>query len=108
MIIAGHTPTIIKGAFAYNRGNVFRYYDDAMDCIFYDIDCGCVFQNQISDAKLACIRLEDEKIFYAYWFLSKKVFEYYQIDGCLYNLSNSNSSAMPIHKLSVCTIWQFI
>ena len=66
MIIAGHTPTIIKGAFAYNRGNVFRYYDDAMDCIFYDIDCGCVFQNQISDAKLACIRLEDEKIFYAY------------------------------------------
>ena len=64
MVIAGHTPTIHKEGFAYNKGNVFRYYDKIKDCIFYDIDCGCVFRGQVSDAKLACIRLEDEKIFY--------------------------------------------
>ena len=64
MVIAGHTPTILKGEFAYNGGKVFRYYDKRKDCIFYDIDCGCVFRGQESDAKLACIRLEDEKIFY--------------------------------------------
>ena len=64
MVIAGHTPTIVKGEFVYNEGNVFRYYDKEKDCIFYDIDCGCVFRNRRSDARLACIRLEDEKIFY--------------------------------------------
>lgn len=64
MVIAGHTPTTIKREFAYNRGNVFRYYDRGKDCIFYDIDCGCVFRNRDCDARLACIRLEDEKIFY--------------------------------------------
>ena len=61
---AGHTPTISKESFAYNKGNVFQYYDEAKDCIFYDIDCGCTFRNKKPDAKLACIRLEDEKIFY--------------------------------------------
>lgn len=64
MIISGHTPTIVKGRFSYNKGNVFRYYDKEKDCIFYDIDCGCVFRSWEADAKLACIRLEDEKIFY--------------------------------------------
>ncbi len=63
-VIAGHTPTIAKGSFAYNMGNVFRCYDDTKDCIFYDIDCGCAFRNSEPDAKLACIRLRDEKIFY--------------------------------------------
>lgn len=63
-IIAGHTPTIVKESFAYNRGYVFQCYDKEKDCIFYDIDCGCVFRNRISNAKLACIRLEDEEIFY--------------------------------------------
>lgn len=63
-IIAGHTPTIVKESFAYNAGDVFRYYDKEKDCIFYDIDCGCAFRNRDSNAKLACIRLEDEKIFY--------------------------------------------
>ena len=47
VIVAGHTPTILKGAFSYNAGNVFRYYNKAKDCVFYDIDCGCVFQNRI-------------------------------------------------------------
>ncbi len=63
-IIAGHTPTIIKESFAYNAGNVFCCYDEEKDCIFYDIDCGCAFRNSEPDAKLACIRFEDEKIFY--------------------------------------------
>lgn len=63
-IIAGHTPTIVKGSFAYNAGNVFRYYNREKDCIFYDIDCGCAFRNRKADAKLACMRLEDEKTFY--------------------------------------------
>lgn len=63
-IIAGHTPTIVKESFAYNAGNVFRYYDAGKDCVFYDIDCGCVFRDRNLEAKLACIRLEDEKIFY--------------------------------------------
>lgn len=63
-IIAGHTPTIVKRSFAYNRGNVFRRDDEAKDCVFYDIDCGCVFRDREPDAKLACIRLEDTKIFY--------------------------------------------
>jgi len=63
-IIAGHTPTIIKECFAYNNGSVFQYYDQEKDCKFYDIDCGCTFRDRKSEAKLACIRLEDEKIFY--------------------------------------------
>lgn len=64
MIISGHTPTVAEGTFAYNSGNVFRHYDSVKDCIFYDIDCGCVFKEKCCDAKLACIRLEDEKFFY--------------------------------------------
>lgn len=64
MVIAGHTPTIIKRELTYNAGNVFRYYDREKDCIFYDIDCGCVFRGCEPGAKLACLRLEDEAIFY--------------------------------------------
>lgn len=64
MIIAGHTPTIIKGGFFYNKGKVFQFYNKDNDCVFYNIDCGSVFRRQSLEAKLACIRLEDEKIFY--------------------------------------------
>lgn len=64
IIIAGHTPTIVQREFAYNKGNVFRYYDKTKNCTFYDIDCGCVFRGRESDAKLACIQLENEEIFY--------------------------------------------
>lgn len=64
IVVAGHTPTIARQSFAYNKGEVFRYYDKAKDCVFYDIDCGCAFRSRESDARLACIRLEDEKIFY--------------------------------------------
>ncbi len=64
MVVAGHTPTIVKGTFAYHSGNVFRYYNKQKDCVFYDIDCGCALRSRYPEAKLACIRLEDEKIFY--------------------------------------------
>lgn len=64
MVIAGHTPTIIKGYQTYTDGDVFRYYDEEKDCVFYDIDCGCVFRTRHENAKLACLRLEDEKVFY--------------------------------------------
>ena len=64
VIIAGHTPTVAEGEFAYNEGNVFRYYDKERNCTFYDIDCGCAYRGQSAEAKLACIRLGDEKIFY--------------------------------------------
>lgn len=64
VIVAGHTPTIAEDSFAYQSGNVFRYYDKKKDCTFYDIDCGCAFRRQNPDAKLACLRLEDEEIVY--------------------------------------------
>ena len=63
-IIAGHTPTIIEDEFAYTGGEVFKHYDAERDCTFYDIDCGCVFRKKYDGARLACIRLEDEQVFY--------------------------------------------
>lgn len=63
IIIAGHTPTIAENKFAYRSGFVFSYHDYEKDCHFYDIDCGCVFRDKNCDARLACIRLEDERIF---------------------------------------------
>lgn len=64
VLVAGHTPTIIPGEFVYNDGNVFKYRNEQINCTYYNIDCGCVFRKKESHAKLACIRLDDEKIFY--------------------------------------------
>ena len=64
MVVAGHPPTITKRMFSFNNGEVFRYYDQEKDCIFYDIDCGCAYHEIEPSATLACIRLEDEKVFY--------------------------------------------
>lgn len=64
MIVAGHTPTIAKDTKYYTDGYVFRYYDEARDCVFYDIDCGCAYYEQFSSGTLACLRLEDEEMFY--------------------------------------------
>ena len=61
-VVAGHTPTIIKGEFTYNNGDVF-YYESGRKR-FFDIDCGCFLKWKYENAKLACIRLDDEKIFY--------------------------------------------
>ena len=63
-IICGHTPTLLKNEFAYNNGKVFRHYDKKLDCVFYHIDCGCFMKSENSHAALACIRLEDENVFY--------------------------------------------
>jgi len=62
MVIAGHTPTTARYELPFNHGNVYRVYDEETDCIFYDLDCGYVFQRP--ESKLACLRLEDEKIYY--------------------------------------------
>ena len=64
MVVSGHTPTIAEGRKTYTGGKVFRFHDKTKDCIFYDIDCGCCFWRQDPNAKLAALRLEDEKIFY--------------------------------------------
>jgi serine/threonine protein phosphatase 1 len=64
MVIAGHTPTTAEQELPFNGGNVYRFYDKDMDCIFYDIDCGCAFKKIHPNAKLACIRLEDEEVVY--------------------------------------------
>lgn len=42
------------------RGN----HDEDMDCTFYDIDCWCASRSKRSNAKLTCLRLDDEQIFY--------------------------------------------
>ena len=73
-VIFGHTPTIADSSF-YNHGEVFiaektvgkrgRKKDDGTGVKrFINIDCGCVFRSWDGEANLACIRLEDEKIFY--------------------------------------------
>ena len=64
IIISGHTPTIVDGEFSYNDGNVFKYERPEIQCTFYNIDCGCCFKDRDKNAKLACIRLDDNEIFY--------------------------------------------
>lgn len=64
LIVAGHTPTIARETKFYTDGEVFRYYDEEKDCIFYDIDCGCAYYEKNPSATLACLRLEDEEVFY--------------------------------------------
>ena len=64
VIISGHTPTILEEELPYNAGDVYKFYDDEADCTFYDIDCGCAYKERYPGAKLACIRLEDEQVFY--------------------------------------------
>lgn len=63
-IVAGHNPTLVENEPFCNNGWVKRKEDIERDCIFYYIDCGCVFRKKNEKAHLACIRLEDEKIFY--------------------------------------------
>ena len=65
IVIAGHTPTIARECKMYNRGYVYKQYNEVNNCTLYDIDCGCVFAYKgYDDGRLACIRLEDEKRFY--------------------------------------------
>ena len=64
MIIAGHTPTLFEDELPYNEGNVYRSYDEQLDCIFYNVDCGCAYKNNSKMASLACICIENEEIVY--------------------------------------------
>jgi serine/threonine protein phosphatase 1 len=63
-VISGHTPTISKTNISYNNGFVFKKIDENRNCIFYNIDCGCAYKAVRENAQLACIRLEDEAVFY--------------------------------------------
>ena len=64
LIVAGHTPTVLPGEFCFTGGRVFRYADPETLCGFYDIDCGCALGKRYPGARLACIRLEDERVYY--------------------------------------------
>lgn len=64
IIFAGHTPTTARYELPFNHGKVYRAYDEKTDCIFYDLDCGYGFRESNPEARLACMRLEDETIFY--------------------------------------------
>ena len=64
MVVAGHTPTIFPEELPYNAGKVYRMHDEELDCIFYNIDCGISYGTVCQEAQLACLRLEDEEVFY--------------------------------------------
>ena len=64
VVVAGHTPTTLEEELPFNDGDVYKSYDEELDCTFYDIDCGCSTRGRRENAKLACIRLDDEQIFY--------------------------------------------
>ena len=64
IIVAGHTPTIFYDEFAYNNGNVYKSYNKKLNSMYINVDCGCAYNNQYHNAKLACIRLEDMKEYY--------------------------------------------
>lgn len=64
MILAGHTPTTARDELPFAHGKVYRSYDKEMDCIFYDLDCGYVYKDVSPEARLACLRLEDQAVFY--------------------------------------------
>ena len=67
-IIFGHTPTIFNTEGYYNNGYVWDYTRKTDNCRFINIDCGLVYAknypNEVKHGTLACIRLDDEKIFY--------------------------------------------
>lgn len=64
VVVAGHTPTTLEEELPFNNGDVYKSYDEDLDCTFYDIDCGCSAKGKRDGAKLACIRLNDEQIYY--------------------------------------------
>ena len=64
IIISGHTPTLSKSNISFNNGFVYKHFNKNKRCAFYNIDCGCSYKNSYSNSHLACIRLNDESIFY--------------------------------------------
>ena len=63
-IVAGHTPTLSHKLPGAGEGRVYRHYSPDRDVLFYDIDCGCAYRKQFPNGRLACLRLEDEAVFY--------------------------------------------
>lgn len=64
IIVSGHTPTIEKGEFCYNDGDIYHYYNNKNNCHYYDIDGGIVFRDNNPSAQLCCLRLDDMEEFY--------------------------------------------
>ena len=70
-IVFGHTPTIFRDTSMYQEGKVFEV-ESPDGRRFINIDCGLVYKKNYPDdlegrnGNLACIRLDDEKIFYLY------------------------------------------
>ena len=70
-IVFGHTPTIFRDTSMYQKGKVFET-ESPDGRRFINIDCGLVYGKNYPDdeegrnGNLACIRLEDEKVFYLY------------------------------------------
>ena len=64
MIIFGHTPTIADDSIYFNSGKVYKHHDKKKDCIFYDIDCGCAYREMYPSGTMACLRVDDEEVFY--------------------------------------------
>lgn len=67
-IVFGHTPTIFSGEIFYDGGRVWYDENPKKNCRFFNIDCGLVYgkYDGVHNANLACLRLEDEKVFYLY------------------------------------------
>ena len=64
MIIFGHTPTIADDSIYFNSGKVYKHHNKKKDCIFYDIDCGCAYREMYPAGTMACLRVDDEEVFY--------------------------------------------
>ena len=65
LVVAGHNPTIYNDYMFYNEGKVFSYYNKEKDCQFFDVDCGSEYRSIDIRGKLACIRVDDEEVFYS-------------------------------------------
>lgn len=64
IVISGHTPTISIENNCFTNGEVYEYYNDEIDCVYYNIDCGCVFKDQDEAAQLCCMKIEDKSFYY--------------------------------------------
>ena len=64
VIVAGHTPTIVREYPTFANGKIFKYHRMFDNCMFYDIDCGAVFRERFNISNMAALRLDDFEEFY--------------------------------------------
>ena len=64
VIVAGHTPTIVREYPTFANGKIFKYHRVYDNCMFFDIDCGAVFRERFNISNMAALRLEDFEEFY--------------------------------------------